>query len=199
MKIAVIAWGSLIWDPRELQVVGAFKPNGPILPLEFARISKDGRLTLAFTKKYGTPCKTYSARSKFNAIGDAVDNLYLRETGKPLNMAEFSKNNNKYPEAVSWYIRGSKCPNEAQYKTMKAWLEQRNMSDYDAVIWTSLKMKFYDKAKTTFSPKNAIRYLRKLTPEERARAIEYIDNAPPEIRTHVRALSNLYSHIGMLD
>jgi hypothetical protein len=198
MKIAIIAWGSLIWDPRELRIANKFSPNGPKLPLEFARISKDGRLTLAITKKYGTYCKTYSATSAFTDLGDAVGNLYLRETGKHLSVP-FDKNNRNNPEAVSWYVRGKKIPNEAQYRIMKDWLKQRNMSDYDAVIWTSLSMKFYEKSKMIFTPKNAVRYLMRLTPEARSRALEYIDNAPPEMRTHVRALTNLYSHIGMLD
>ena len=49
VKFAVLGWGSLIWDPRELKIAAKFAPNGPLLPIEFCRVSKDGRFTyLAF-------------------------------------------------------------------------------------------------------------------------------------------------------
>ena len=46
MEIAVLGWGSLIWCPRELILAGEWKPDGPFLPVEFARVSQDKRLTL---------------------------------------------------------------------------------------------------------------------------------------------------------
>lgn len=53
--IAVVGWGSLAWDPRELRVEGQpgqqFAPDGPILPLAFSRVSQDGRLTLVIDPK----------------------------------------------------------------------------------------------------------------------------------------------------
>ena len=54
MKIAILGWGSLLWQPKDLQFdkeIGWSK-NGPMLPIEFARISKDGRLTLVITKDW---------------------------------------------------------------------------------------------------------------------------------------------------
>jgi len=45
-KIIVLGWGSLIWDPRELKIKNSeWQKDGPNLPIEFARISQDGRLT----------------------------------------------------------------------------------------------------------------------------------------------------------
>lgn len=46
MRIACIGWGSLVWSPGILRCEGEWHLNGPLLPLEFARTSKDGRLTL---------------------------------------------------------------------------------------------------------------------------------------------------------
>jgi hypothetical protein len=46
VRIAVLGWGSLMRDPRGLAIQGDFQPDGPLLPIEFARISQDGRLTL---------------------------------------------------------------------------------------------------------------------------------------------------------
>ena len=35
MKNAVLAWGSLVEDPRDLQTAAKFAPDGPLLPIEF--------------------------------------------------------------------------------------------------------------------------------------------------------------------
>ena len=52
MKIAILAWGSLIWQPKDLLLDTEFgwKEDGQILPIGFARILKDGRLTLLLLK-----------------------------------------------------------------------------------------------------------------------------------------------------
>lgn len=49
VKIVCIGWGSLVWDPGVLRCVGDWQTDGPTLPLEFARVSRDGRLTLVLT------------------------------------------------------------------------------------------------------------------------------------------------------
>ena len=46
MKIAVLGWGSLIWNKGNLRLTTNWTDGGPILPIEFSRISDDGRLTL---------------------------------------------------------------------------------------------------------------------------------------------------------
>jgi hypothetical protein len=35
MKIAVLAWGSVVWERGVLEVATDFMPNGPHLPVEF--------------------------------------------------------------------------------------------------------------------------------------------------------------------
>jgi hypothetical protein len=44
--IAVIGWGSLIWCPGILRTKSRWHSDGPALPIEFARISGDNRLSL---------------------------------------------------------------------------------------------------------------------------------------------------------
>lgn len=46
MSIAILGWGSLIWCPGSLQMKSCWHRDGPTLPVEFARISYDTRLTL---------------------------------------------------------------------------------------------------------------------------------------------------------
>ena len=57
---AILAWGSLIWDPKDLEYNKqlGWIYDGPNLPIEFARISKNGRLTLVITEN-GTFNKTF--------------------------------------------------------------------------------------------------------------------------------------------
>ena len=78
VKSVVLAWGSLVWDPRELQTAAKFTANGPLLPIEFCRISADGRLTLAIDETFGALCKTYSAPSALESLDAARDDLCLQ-------------------------------------------------------------------------------------------------------------------------
>ena len=64
MKIAVIGWGSLIWSKRDLEIEGDWIiGGGPVLPLEFSRVSKDGRLTLVIDHTNGVAVTTSYAIS----------------------------------------------------------------------------------------------------------------------------------------
>lgn len=41
MKIVVLGWGSLIWNPGDLKINSEWQKDGPTLPIEFARVSSD--------------------------------------------------------------------------------------------------------------------------------------------------------------
>ena len=79
MKIAVLAWGSLVWDRRGLVIAEDFRPVGPLVPVELSRVSRDGRLTLVLDEAFGAPCLTYSAMSVFGDINETIENLRRRE------------------------------------------------------------------------------------------------------------------------
>jgi hypothetical protein len=181
VKIAVIAWGSLVWDPRELKTGAAFAPNGPLLPIEFCRISADGRLTLVIDKAVGDLCRTYSAASVFTSLDTAIENLRERETrhAEDIGFAEPASGRQseiameRHPEAVASIV---------------AWMAANG---YDAAIWTALGSNFdeWDKAGEPFSVTAAIGYLETLKGEDPAafvRALDYIRKAPSEVETPVR-------------
>jgi hypothetical protein len=52
VRISLLAWGSIVWDRQNLEIVADFEPTGPRLPIEFCRISRDGRLTLVIDESY---------------------------------------------------------------------------------------------------------------------------------------------------
>jgi hypothetical protein len=183
MKIAVLAWGSLVWDCRDLSVTGTFAPNGPCLPIEFCRISGNGRMTLVIDDTLGIPCGTYCAASAFDNLKAAAENLRVRE-GMP------SPNGIGFVDLVSG-SQGARAverhPNAVE--TIKAWT---SANDYDAAIWTALASNFQeaDKAKAPFSVEAAIWYLETLDPSGLATALTYIRQAPPEVQTPVREAVN---------
>ncbi len=182
MKSVVLAWGSLVWDPRELQIAAKFTANGPLLPIEFCRISGDGRLTLAIDETFGALCKTYSAPSALESLDAARDNLCLREgmaDGRAIGFVEPASDNQSdfavqsHPQVVA---------------TIGAWAE---LLGYDAAIWTALTSNFeeWGKGGEPFSVSAALRYLETLEGEDSAKfaqALAYIRKAPPEVETPVR-------------
>jgi hypothetical protein len=180
MKIAVLGWGSLIWNLDELRIIGRFQPGGPILPIEFCRVSQDGRLTLVVDQTHGAPCVTYHAESTFTDLSRAVENLQHRE--KMLTV-----------RSVGWVNRVTlKVNSEIEVKqpattrTILKWAEKK----YDAVIWTALGMKFKEATGIKFSVDAAVRYLEGLNPEMRSLALDYIRRAPAEVKTPVRVAVN---------
>src|SRR5437870_1628490 len=79
MQIAVIGWGSLIWCPGCLRIKSRWHCDGPALPIEFARISGDKRLTLVIhpgSPEETTPDqRTYWALSELENLTAARKNL----------------------------------------------------------------------------------------------------------------------------
>ncbi|KTC41367.1 hypothetical protein AO269_22665 [Pseudomonas putida] len=47
MKIACLAWGSLVWKPGVLPVCGPWHEDGPCFPIELCRVGDGGELATA--------------------------------------------------------------------------------------------------------------------------------------------------------
>ena len=182
MRCAVLTWGSLMWDSRELQVAADFAPNGPLLPIEFCRISRDGRLTLVVDETYGAVCTTYSAPSAIESLNEAIENLRLREGAANAEVVGFVE----LASGKQSDFATQSHPNSVA--AIGAWATSNG---YDAAIWTALASNFEepDKGGEPFSVTAAIRYLEALESRDRAaftRALDYIRKAPPEVETPVR-------------
>lgn len=158
--------------------------TGPILPIEFARVSGKGasprRLTLVIDDKVGAQCQTYAALSGLGDLEAARENLRGREGLDHVNGIGFAvkggassaKAIERHPKAVT---------------AIRAWLAA---SDFDAVIWTALANNFAERVGEAFSVDAALRFLEALPEDQLPHALEYIRKAPEPVQTPVRAAAS---------
>jgi hypothetical protein len=178
-RIGVLGWGSLIWRPSNEHGDVAVRPpwhhDGPMLPVEFARISADGRLTLIVLPGCSHLSPVLWARSRLESLPAARSALAARETGAPL-------------ERIHGTTRGGLPlgePDPRVVALVRPWLEERPL---DAVIWTGLPPgeRWVAGGAEGFSEDGALAYAAGLSGEARRRAAEYVRRAPPQIDTPLR-------------
>jgi len=170
MSIVCLGWGSLIWDARELPVTSQWTCDGPELPVEFARQSSDGRITLVVTEG-ATPLSVFFAELGIASIEDARAALAARERIS----AKFIDRSVGYWSADSISDHHESC-------TIGLWAEA---AGHDGVVWTALKPRF-DERLVTPTGEEIVQYLGALAGETRRLAEEYIRRTPVEIRTAYR-------------
>jgi len=185
LKIAILAWGSLILDPRDLPIEGRWQLNGPKLPIEFSRISDDKRLTLVIDAEHGEMVSTRYIQSSRSDLGDAICDLRCREKTirKRIGFIDLRHEISSAKEFPD---------HEAASAAIYAWLKP---SSFHAVIWTALRSNFPKKRNEAFSPEAAVRYLDSLSESEQINAFKYINEAPVEVST---ALRRLLTELGKL-
>jgi hypothetical protein len=170
VKIACIGWGSLVWDPGVLRCVGAWQVDGPQLPIEFARVSRDGRLTLVLTPG-ADPVQTLWCAVNYNSCEVAQAALAGRE-GAGVHAIGL------WPGPSPRHAIGS--------PEIALWGRDRG---FDAVIWTALCPRF--NGLDGVGPKSAAAaaaYLAGLDDAQQARAAEYVRRAPDQVKTGFRAV-----------
>lgn len=173
MKIACLGWGSLIWKPENLLIRREWFQDGHILPIEFTRQSKDGRLTLVITPN-ASQVRTLWAIMATTNLNDAKISLQIREGigEKRLEMSIGS---------ISKEVQ-----NENENPTnqlIRTWMGHMSL---DAVIWTNLSPKFNNEDGRIPTKQEAITYLEGLDINKRDHAEQYIRTAPRQIDTDFR-------------
>ncbi len=176
MKIGILGWGSLLTEQGELEIENnKWNNDGPHVPIEFARISKDKRLTLVIHPAFDE-VQSYYAVSTFTKLDAAISNLALREkTEKKLD-------NIAYINFNSGEIRSKKLQDELK-KKFSIWNLNKNL---DALIWTDLDENFKASIDQPYSLEASIKHLKSLTPPEFEKAKNYILNAPNQTITKYR-------------
>lgn len=177
LKIAILGWGSLIWDRRFLAIDSAWR-LGPRLPVEFARKSQGGRVTLVLMQGYQTS-PVFWALSSHSDVRDACSNLQSRERGASRNI-HFTRGdglrtgNGDDPSPESHDVS----------RRVEEWLEEND--HLDAAVWTGLPPKGFSCLEPARLAIDVVAYLRGLQGEELESAQRYVRRAPSTIRTPVR-------------
>jgi hypothetical protein len=176
MRIALVAWGSLIWDPRRLPIEGTWRSGGPRLPLEFSRVSKDGRLTLVIDYKNGAVVETYYAVSPRTDLDCAIADLTAREGTTTRHIG--------FVDSVGLKdLANGRAEHEKTCARIRSWIAT---TDFAAAVWTALDSNFESAVGRPFSVQNAIEYLEARPASVRELALNYFKNAPREIDTPLR-------------
>lgn len=172
MLIACLGWGSLIWDPRELPVRGTtWFTDGPFLPIEFARQSSDGRITLVLM-----PSRFPLLRSLWQPI--ATRNL--TEARKALGLRE-CEGLGEPESCVDYWPRGTR--NRFVGRQVGEWARGLQI---DAVVWTNLCPRFQGKDMIIPSEDEVVTYLQGLRGRARTKARRYIRMTSNQIDTDYR-------------
>jgi hypothetical protein len=173
-RIALLGWGSLIWDARPEfdRWHDSWRRGGPHLKLEFSRISttRHGALTLVIDPVCGAWNSVCYSVSKRSALSDAVGDLQRREGTIDAHIG---------------YVSGTsrRCRDPASGEAIEDWVARNGI---EAAVWTDLPGNFAAKTGQIFSIEAAIAYLRALDADATASAVAYISGAPDFVRTPLR-------------
>lgn len=174
MKIACLGWGSLIWRPENLLIQDQWFQDGPLLPIEFVRQSKNGRLTLVINE-ISKPIQTLWALMATDDLTIAKTSLLKREReGIP---------NEKLPTWIGAITTVEDTDDQIKL-IIQNWAKNIEL---DAVIWTNLPPKFNCIEGRIPSLEEAISYLQSITDNKtKELAKEYIRRTPKQIDTEYR-------------
>ena len=182
MRIGILGWGSLLWETETDKAIEFdkhhknWKCDGPLLKLEFSRISctRDGALTLVLDyDNGGNRSQVAYALSKRKLPEDAVCDLRCRE-GTVLERigCYFADGSDK--------TRWAGAHEDAQ-KAIKGWAKGR----VDIVVWTALASNLCQKEGETLLDA-ARRHVKSLDDKGRAKAAKYVWCAPDFIDTSLQ-------------
>lgn len=175
MTIVCLGWGSLIWNQcraDELLTVGGWHSDGPHLPIEFARQSDDGRITLVITPG-AKLVPVLWAELDVQSLDKAIASLAKREGpkgGKPTSLKNIGQ-----------------CPGGHSGPGLSEIAAWRSDSQVEHVIWAALPPRFGGVVGHVPSCPEVVRYLMGLSDDKAVVAAKYIRNTPPQIQTDFRA------------
>lgn len=169
--IAVLGWGSLIWNPGDLDIEPEWRTDGPELPIEFARVSSGDRLTLVLVEG-APPQPTQWACSRKTKLAEAVEDLRRREGTIATRIGR-------------WTGVGDSTSKASEIESVIAgWAQERGL---DGVVWTALGPRKPDGTSGLASEDERVDYLRDLVATDRAAAArEYFERTPEQIVAPMR-------------
>lgn len=206
-SIYILGWGSLITRPGILKSFHFF-PNGPILPIQFSRISRYGSITLVIDPDNGIHIQTWFAVSKFHNLEYAITNLKNREMCSidyigfinlstcKFKTTQLSENNIKLVSgnidlSTMDFISDHTLSNKTIeiLKNIIIWCMNKSIN---IVIWTAIPTNFYTETNLPWSYQNLSYYLSILPRNIKSRTIDYITNIPNNVYDSLYAYCLLY-------
>lgn len=172
--LACVGWGSLVWRSGRLPLAGRWRPNGPKLPVEFARESDDGRVTLVAVP--GQPTSpTLWAPLDLGDLEAAIRLLRRRERARSGTIGAW---------AADRAVAGREpSRSEEVAGSIARWAGERGLT---GVVWTDLPPRFRGEAGRVPSRDEVLYHLSSLRGAPRVRAERYVRRAPRQIRTPYR-------------
>lgn len=179
-KIAILAWGSLIWDdgwPAFDKQRGKWLEDGPVLPLEFSRVStsRDKALTLVIDTVNGNDCRVMYALSQRENPADAITDLLDREGTIMDHMGFYFADD-----------QARKCVPKV-HDSIPAWAKAMK---FDVVVWAGMPSNFAEKnvikKGEPFTVDAAVAHLQNITTKGKAAAATYVWCAPELVVTPLR-------------
>lgn len=145
--------------------------TGPLLSVEFARQSNNGRITLVLAQR-SEPVPTLWSLFRTRDLAQARESLRVCEHIPRPRAADL----------IAHWRRGEDRGSETD-AIISAWAANREL---EAVVWTNLAPKFAGTDGRMPTETEVIAYLRALAGEARQRAEEYVRRAPRQIDTAYR-------------
>lgn len=168
MKIGCLAWGSLLWKTGPLKLASSWHDDGPMLPIEFARVADAGELSTTLCEGMA-PQRTWWVLLQDEDLAEARESLRQREQVD----VEHPEWIGSLPASRSFF-----CSEQ-----IGQWLKRQ---DLDAVVWTALPPRFDGVEGQPPSVDQAVDYLEQLQGEVRAHAESYVRQIPSSLATGFR-------------
>jgi hypothetical protein len=177
MKIAVLGWGSLVWKPEPMKLKDRWHFDGPMLPIELARISRSSATNLermTFVPYHGSKLiPVLWATAAQDDLDAAIRNLAGREGCDHENIGFVSVHEREFHSTTI----------PEMHEDISWWAAKKNI---DAAIWTDLPSNFFEKTKGVLTEYNVLEYLKKQNKRGNDEPKEYIQKAPKQIKTRLR-------------
>jgi hypothetical protein len=172
MKIALVGWGYLIWDRRSLDVAPEWMPDGPRLPIEFARFAEPPRLLPVLVA--GAPLQpTFWTSSRKSSVLAAAADLAVREGVGTHDVGSWSR-----AEAMR--------PSVGFEALIAEWAESKGL---DGAVWRAVEPNLPDRSPGFPSEQQRLDFLRALVGTGREKdARDYFERMPAQIRTPFQML-----------
>jgi hypothetical protein len=187
-SIAILGWGSLIWDTKHKGAAefarwhGPWLDDGPMLSLEFSRISvksRPGALTLVIDRAHGTVCRVKYCFSKRSKPEEVFEDLRTRE-----DMPR--REDGGVPRTIGRAFRGIGVPVCRDGDSLSEIQDWARRKEIDVVVWVDLSGNFENEKKVSYSVAAALEHLATIEDDVLSATREYVNRAPACVQTEFR-------------